>query len=106
MALGESVTRTLPELSLGSEYLPWALARVRESIAVQPEHADRASEPACAKGAAASISRGAGISATAGNQIAYGRSAAGKQHAARPNTEKELAPELDMPTLRKSAVGE
>jgi hypothetical protein len=86
--------------------LPWALARVREIIAVGPERADRASETACARGAVASTKRGAGTSATVRSRSACGRFVAGRRHGARPNVAGMAMSEPSTPRQRRSAVSE
>jgi hypothetical protein len=99
-------SRTLSELSLGSMHLPWALATLREDIAVWPEGADRDRESVCAKGVAAGTDRGAGSSATVRSRIACGWSTGGRQPGGRPSIDRMLPPELSTPRQRESAASE
>lgn len=97
---------TLPKLSPGSRHLPWALARVRENVAVQPGGGDRGHGSACARGAAIGTSHGAGINATAGNRNACGRSASGRRRDGRLSIARPLRQRPDTPRLRKRAASE
>jgi hypothetical protein len=96
--------RILPELFPWELILPWATARVRERTTPRPEGADCASGSACAKGADASISRGAGTSDTARSPNASGRSAAGRRHGGRPNNARMPSPKPGMPRLSARAA--
>ena len=96
----------LPELSLGRRHLPWALVRVRESVAVRPEGGDRVRGSACARGVAASTSRGAGTNATARIPNVSGRSVSGRRHGDRPSIATATRPKPDMLRPRKRAASE
>ena len=68
----ENVSAFSPSFSLGRSNLPWAPTTLRKSTAAKARARDRARGPACAKGAVASTSRGAGTSATARTRNACG----------------------------------
>ena len=95
-----------PRVSLGRRHLPWALVRVRENVAVRLQGVDCARESACAKGVAASTSRGAGTNVIARTLSASGRSASGKRHGGRPSIARPSRPKPDMPRPKKHAVSE
>lgn len=86
--------------------LPWALARVLKIIAVGPEHADRASENACARGAVVGTKHGTGTSATAKIRSACGRFVAGRRRGARPNVVRITMSKPSTPKQRRIAVSE
>lgn len=95
-----------PELFPWERHLPWALVRVRESVAVRPEGADRACGLACAKGVGASTSPGAGTSATARIRNAGGRSAGGWRGGGKPDIARTSLPKPGTPRQRKRAASE
>jgi hypothetical protein len=93
-----------PSFSLGRSNLPWAPSTLRESLTARPEGADCAGELACAKGAAASISRGAGTSVTARTRNVSARSASGRRPSGRPNIARLPRPKPGTPKPSKRAV--
>ena len=86
--------------------LPWALARLRQTIAAGPERADRASESACVKGAGVGTEHGTGTSATAKIRSACGAFVAGRQRGARPNVARIVMSEPSTPKQRRIAAAE
>ena len=85
-----------PRACLGRNDLPWAAIKVRQGQAVLPEGVDLGRASACAKGAAAGISRGAGTSATARPRSVCARSAAGRRRGGRPSGERTRRPKPSM----------
>ena len=75
-------------------------------MAVRPEGGDRVRGSACAKGAAASTSRGAGTNATARIPNVSGRSVSGRRHGDRPSIATATRPKPDMLRPRKRAASE
>ena len=102
----ENAINILPELFPWELPLPWAPFTLRKDTAVCPERGDLARGSACAKGADASTSRGAGTSATARTRNACGKSAAGRRRAARRNVARTPASKPSTPRPRRSAVSE
>ena len=95
-----------PELFPWERHLPWALVRVRESVAVRPEGADRARGLAYAKGVGANTSPGAGTSAIARIRNAAGRSADGWRRGGKPDIARTSLPKPGTPRQRKRAASE
>jgi hypothetical protein len=93
-----------PRASLGRRHLPWAPPTLREHTAVWPERAGHAAASACARGAAAFISRAVGTSGTAKVRNVCGSSAAGRRHGDRPIVAKVRPAKPSTPGPRKRAA--
>jgi hypothetical protein len=102
----ENADTSSPSFSLGRSSLPWAPSTLSESLIARPEGADRAHGAACAKGAAASTSRGAGINATARSRNVSAKSASGRRRGGRPNTARLPRPKPGTPRQKKRAASE
>jgi hypothetical protein len=93
----EDADTSSPSFSLGRSSLPWAPSTLSESLIARPEGADRAHGAACAKGVAASTSRGAGTSAIARSRNVAAKSASGRRPGGRPNTARLPRPKPATP---------